>query len=96
MISDPFENAVESIRIRVVEKVDGQWIAGPAERVGDELRTESGAANPNQEDVTELSAFFGRNFSAVNVSGELFDSRVGLVNVRPQFRGRRKFRSRSQ
>ncbi len=53
------------------------------ERVGDELRSERGAADADQQDVGEaLARFVRRDLAAVDGGGEVFDARVGFNRYR--------------
>ncbi len=54
--------------------------------MGDELRSERRAANPNREHVLKFFAATGFNFSRVDVSRELFDPRVCGFDLGAQLR----------
>ena len=91
MIADLVEGAIESIGVRVIEEINIERIGGVAERVGDELRPERRAADADQEDVLEALSVLRRDFSAVHVGRELFDARVGFIDVRAQLGSGREF-----
>jgi hypothetical protein len=91
MVADPVEGAIKSVGVRVIEEKNIERIGGVAERVGDELRPEGGPADPDQEKVFETLAVLWRDFSSVDGGGELFNARVGFIDVRAQFRSWSEF-----
>jgi hypothetical protein len=85
------EDAIESVRVGVIEEMNVERIAGLAERVGDELRPQGRTADADDRTCLNLPVF-RRDFAGVDIGGELFDARVGLVDVSPELRRRREFR----
>jgi hypothetical protein len=92
VVADSGKDAVEPVRVGVIEKINIQRIVRPAQGIVDELRAESRAANADQQDVFESFSLFWRNFAGMHLSRELFDARVGIVDVGPEFWRRREFR----
>ena len=90
--ADLFEDAIEAVRIGVIEKEDIHRIARRAEGVGDELRSERRAADSDEQDVLERLPARRRDSADVNIGGEFLDARVGFDNVGAQLVVRRKRR----
>src|SRR5688572_26782929 len=91
MFAEPVEDAIESVRVRVIEEGDIHRIGRLAERIGDELRSKSGAADPDEQDMFEFSGTGRRDFPGVNIGRELPDPRIRFLDVRAQLWRWREF-----
>ena len=91
-IVDPVEDAIEPVRVRIIEEKDVHWITCRPERVCHQLRSKRRAADPDQQRMLEAFSIFGRDSSGMNIFGEFFDALDVLFNFRANFRSRRKRR----
>ena len=64
VLADPVEDAIESVRVGVIEKVDIHRIGRLAERVGDELRPKGGTADADEQNMFEAFALFAARSSS--------------------------------
>jgi hypothetical protein len=80
------EDAIETVRIGVVEKVNVHRIARRSQRIGDELRPKGGTTDSDQQDVLKSLSVFRRDLSSVHIRCKLFDARISFFDVRAQFR----------
>ena len=85
-IVDLVQHAIESIRIRIVEEVNVQWILRCPKRFGDELRAERRTTDPNRKHMLKFFAARVFRFSAVDVGGKFLELRVCLFDVGAQLR----------
>ncbi len=92
-IVNPVEDAIESVRVRIIEEKDVHWITCRPKRVCHQLRPKRGAADPDQEHMLETFSIFGRDFSGVNIGGEFFNAVDGLFNFGAKFGSWRKRRT---
>src|SRR5580765_8522301 len=75
------QNAIHAVRIRVVEEKDGQLIRTRLpQRLGDELRSQSRAADSDQQQILERPRG-SLNLAAVNILRECFDGRERILNL---------------
>jgi hypothetical protein len=91
MFTEPLEDAIESVRVRVIEEGDIHRIGRLAERVGDELRSESRAADPDEQDVFEFFSTGRRDLPGVDIGRELPDLGIRFFDVRAQLWRWREF-----
>ena len=85
------EDAVDAVRVGVVDEVHAELVGLAAERVGHELRAEGGAADADAEEVGELAggAF---DLSRVDLRREAGDGFDGRLHVGGDLRVGREFR----
>jgi hypothetical protein len=92
VLPQPMEDAVESVRVRVIEEGNVHRIGRLAERVGDKLRPEGGAADPDKQDVLEFFSTWRRDLPRVDIGRELPDARIRFLDIRAQLGRWREFR----
>ena len=73
------QDAVETIRIGVIEKEDVHLIARRSECVRDELRPERRTSDSDEQEVLEGPAAWGRDPANVDIGGKFLNARVSLL-----------------
>ena len=85
------QGAIESVGVRVIEKINIERIGGVVERVRNELWSERRATDADQEHMLEALSFLRCDFPALDIGRELFNARIGLIDIRTQLGSWREF-----